>query len=105
MDRHAVGRVLTDGMCPAQQNIAWLKWDVAWVGPTTTTTRAQETRRNRTETTLCLPRQSLEGPTDGISIKERPTGYLSQLDGSGGCRETGKEQRDASCGLYRPRHE
>ena len=72
-----MGRVLTDGMHPAQRNIIWLKRDVAWVGTTTTTTQAQETRRNRMQTTLRLPRQGLEGPTNRISIEEIPTGYLS----------------------------
>ena len=40
VDRHEVGCVLTDGTRPAQRNIVWFKWDMAWVGPTTTTTRA-----------------------------------------------------------------
>ena len=31
--------------------------------------------------------------------------HSSRSDGSGGYRETGKEQRDASCGLCRPHHE
>ena len=38
VDRHAMGCVLTDEIHPAQQNITRLKQDVAWVGPTTTTT-------------------------------------------------------------------
>ena len=108
VDRHAVGRVLIDGAHPAQQNITRLKRDMAWVGwvgPTTTTTQVQETRRNRMQTTLHLPRQGLERPTNRISVGERPTGYLSRSDGSGDCREIGKEQWDAPCGLCRLRHE
>ena len=38
--RHAEGHVLTDGTHPTQRNVTRLKWDVAWVGPTTTTTQA-----------------------------------------------------------------
>ena len=56
VDRHVVGRILIDGTLPFQQNVARLKQDVAWVGATTTTTWAQETRRNHTQTTLRLPR-------------------------------------------------
>ena len=37
-------------------------------------------------------RKGLEGPTSGISIEERPTGHPSRSNGSGRCRETGKEQ-------------
>ena len=39
-NRHAMGRALTDGMHPTQRNVTQLKRDVAWVGPTTTTTQA-----------------------------------------------------------------
>ena len=51
-----------------------------------------------TQAALCLPRQDLEGPNNGISAKERPTGFLSRSDGSGEYRGTGKEERDALCG-------
>ena len=46
-------------------------------------TPTQETRRNRVQAALRLPRQDLEGPNDGASIKERPMGLLSRSNGPG----------------------
>ena len=54
---------------------------------------------------LCLPKRDVERPNYGIFAQERPSGFLSQLDGSGKCREIGQEQRDAPCGPCRLRHE
>jgi len=114
---------LADETCPARQNVAWLMgrgladgtrlpdgtslgWrDVAWAGPTTTATRVQETRRSHTQMTLRFPRKGLEGPTDGISIEEKPVDHPSRSNGSSGYREIGKEQWDAPCGLRRFCHE
>ena len=54
---------------------------------------------------LCLPRKDLEGPTYGISIEERPACHPSQLNGSGHCRETGREQQDVPCRSHQLHHE
>ena len=84
-----------DAPCPMRWCL--VRQDVGWAWPTTTACRARETRCNRMQAALCLPRQDLKGPNNGISTKERPTGLLSRSNGSGKCRETGKEHRDAPC--------
>ena len=40
-------------------------------------TPTRETRHSRTQAALCFPRQDLEGPNDGTSIKGRPMGLLN----------------------------
>ena len=46
-----------------------VRWDMAWVWPTTTTHRAQETRRHYAQAALRLHRRDLERPNDEISAR------------------------------------
>ena len=93
------------GDAPGPTERRLVRRDMAWAWPTTTARWAQVTRRNRTQTALRLPKPDLEGPNDGIPIKERPMGFLSPSDGSGDCQEIGKEQWDAPRGPCHLHHE